>query len=541
MRSDEPMPIEDEARLLRTAPSSNPDGLDLAVEEARAMSREDCARLFGLASLDEVPLVGPGFLDQAPRGCRWYVRFRPAPKNPTPKGRKLDSFELVVKAPPRAASGAGGGMVGNPKRIGLENKDADAARLEALVFLARKQGRRRRATNWPIERIQSLLCRDVLETYVDRYLADPPEGVAEDPVAFKTRTTYRYEIRAFQRAFPELEVGDLGDWIAKEYASRAPDRTAMSRSSDLYTVRRSLKEALKFMGVPPTYNLHYKIGDPGMLPKQAWTPGEYDRLCAAADGWLFNPDGSPKMMPGPGNPVQARRSGNWSRRSREAWRRAIGFLPYTGSRHGRLPPTRWVPPEAEPKDGRPLPDRPWIEVAATKIVYHRDGETRYHGNKRRGPVIVPDEFAPTVRAWFEADRAKGFEFVFHKPDGSRYAGTHLSKETFKQIVEDAGLDANRIPHHLKDLAVEWADEAGMDRNTLAVHTDTTARTIARKYGDPRRTAKMLEAAEGMKQTAWRERGRRKADVVKLFDGAPDGRAGGSAPARRPGAGRRTSG
>jgi hypothetical protein len=126
-----------------------------------------------------VPLVGRGHLEHAPRECEWYLRVRPAPKNPGPKDRKQDGYELVVKAPQRALPEAGGEIAVNPKRIGLAGKDADAARLEALVFLARKSGRKRRATNWPIERIQSLLAFDVLEKYVDTFLADKPKGVAE--------------------------------------------------------------------------------------------------------------------------------------------------------------------------------------------------------------------------------------------------------------------------------------------------------------------------------------------------------------------------
>jgi hypothetical protein len=29
----------------------------------------------------------------------------------------------------------------------------------------------------------------------------------------------------------------------------------------------------------------------------AWTPEHYDRLYAAADGWLFQADGTPKRYP----------------------------------------------------------------------------------------------------------------------------------------------------------------------------------------------------------------------------------------------------
>jgi hypothetical protein len=538
------MATEDDARLLRTAPSSNPDGLDLTVEEARAMSAEELERLFGFASLDDVPLVGPGHLKRAPRECAWYARFRPKPKNSEPKARKTDAYELVVKVPQRGRNGAGpdaGGADVNPKRIGLDAKEPDAARLEALVYLARKQGRRRRATNWPIERIQSLLCFDLCQKYIAVYLADPPEGVVENPSKKSTRLTYRSEVRAFQAAFPELEVGDIGDWIGAEYDRRAAHRRPHSRSLDLRTAKRALKQGLILVGVPPTYALDFSVPAVKMPQKTAWTPEEYDRLRAAAAGWLFHADGTPKMVPGPDSPVQERRS-DYSVLSREAWRRAIAFLPYTGSRGGRLPPTRWVPPEVEPKDGEPLKDRPWIEIAELEIVFHRDGEARYDGNKRRRPNIIPEEFAPTVRGWFEADMARGYEFVFHKPDGSRYAGRRLEKETFAQIVQDAGLGKRRIPHHLKDLCVQWADEARIDRNTLAVHADTDARTLARKYGDPLRMAQLKEAAEEMKQAAWRERGRRKAKVAELFErGRDEQGAGEQGPARRRRAGKGTTG
>ncbi len=524
------MSFGDQARLPRSAPSTNPDGLDLSVAEARAMSREEFRSVFGLASLEDVPLVAPGFLAHPPRGCEWYVRWRPAPKNPGPKDRKVASYELVVKAPQRAVAQAGGGIVVNPKRIGLDAKEADAARLEALVFLARKSGRRRRATTWPIERIQSLLCVDLLEKYIAVYLPKPPQGVSEDSAPYRTKATYRYKIRAFQKAFPELEVGDVDDWIVEEYGRRANERSRMSRTSDLHTAKRSLNKALTLIGVPPTYKVHFRIPDPGMLPKTAWTPEEYDRLCAAADGWLFNADGTPKLG----------EDGRQQRRTRsvlcrEAWRRAILFLPYTTSRHGRLPLTRWVPPETRPLDGKALKDRPWIEVTDEEIVYHRDGEARSDSNKGCRANKIPTEFEPLVRAWYAADLARGYEFVFHQSDGSRYAGTHLCKETFKSIVRDAGLDESRIPHHLKDLSVEWSDDAGMDRDTLAAHADTTARTLGQKYGDPQRTAKLQKAAEEMTQTAWRKRGQRKAKVAKLFD---RGRGGPAPAAASPGRRRR---
>ena len=515
------MPTDHDASDMRTAPSTTTDGLDLTVEEAREMPAEEFCRVFGLRSLDDVPLVAPGHLTRAPRPCEWYVRHRPADKDPGPKGRKTPGYELVVKVPQHAAPEAGGAMCVNPRHIGLQAKDAGGARLEALVFLARKSGRRRRATNWPIERIQGLLVRDVLEVYMKVFIRVPLEGEdkLEDAVKIKVRRTYGNSIKAFIAALPELEVGDVVDGLLEKYLAYRSNRKLSTRLRDLYTVRRSLKLGLQELGVPPTYNVHFRIPDPGMTPKAVWTVDEYDRLRAAADGYLFEPGGAPKMVPGPDGPVQMRRMDSWTWESRGAWRRAIPFLAYTASRHGRLARTRWVPPEAEPMDGKRLPklDRPWLEVLDDGIFYHRDGEARCDSNKRRGGNMIPKEFEPTVRAWYEADLARGYEFVFHKRDGSRYSsGRELCRGTFKHIVEDAGIDPDRVPHHLKDLAVDWSDEAGVDRDTLAVHADTTAGTLNRKYGSPRRTALLERAAAEITQDAWRVRGTRKANVTKLF-------------------------
>lgn len=518
------MPVQDD-RALRTAPPTNIDGYDLTVGQVLAMAPREFERTFGLGltCLADVPTVQRGvFLDRAPKGCGWYVRYCAPPENPGKKDRKEPAFDLVVKAPQRALPEAGGGIAVAPRIIRLKAKDADAARLEALVFLARKQGRTRRATDWPIGAIQALLVADVLRKYKAECLAAPPDGVEE---ANSTRRTYALSIDAFCKALPELEVGDVNDALVARYLACPVRRSETSKLTDLYTVRRSLKIGLGLLGVPPTYNAHFRIPDKGMLPKVPWTPEEFDRLRAAADGYVFNPDGTPAMARSPLGPVQLRRSDRWVLPGREAWRRAIPFKAYLATRHGRLPITRWVPPEVEPQ-GRKLPkhDRPWIEVTGHGIYYHRDGEVHHDGGKRRGGNKVPAEFEAEVRAWYEADLANGYEWVFHKRDGSPYNDTHLCKETFRNIVKDAGIDPSRIPHHLKDLAVEWSDESGMDRDTLAAHADTTARTLGRTYGDPRREALKEKAAMQMTQGPWRERGERKANVARLFREAAGKRA-----------------
>ncbi|MGT2502702.1 hypothetical protein ACVOMS_21400 [Bradyrhizobium guangxiense] len=129
------------------------------------------------------------------------------------------------------------------------------------------------------------------------------------------------------------------------------------------------------------------------------------------------------------------------------------------------------------------------------MLYHRDGEARHDGNKRRRGNRIPTAFEPQVRAWYEEDRAAGHEFVFHRRDGARYGGRSLGRATFKRIVEDAAVEMARVPHHFKDLFVQLADEAGMERDVAAAHADTTAKTLGRKYGEPVRTAFLDRAAE----------------------------------------------
>lgn len=525
-RGREPKPTADDARLLRIGPSTNPDGLDLTVAEFNALSVELRQRTFGVSGLGEVPLVGKGHpLDRAPGGCRWYVRFEAAPKEPGEKGRKQDRYVLVVKA---MRTAEGGAALASKVHV-LEAKEAEAALLEALVFLARKSGRRIRMSSWPVERIESLSCRDLLERYRKQNLGPRPDGKEDAHRKKKTRRTYDQAVRAFQRAFPEKEIGDLKDHsLAREYEVRT-GRPATSRYADLKTVRMCLNGQLAADGALYAVKLHNpKVG---RLKKTAWTVDEYDRLLKAAEGFVFEPGGAPKMVDGPDGPVQMRRPAH----NRVAWRRAIEFLPYTASRHGRLPLTRWVPPEVEPTDGLPLPkdDRPWIEVTGEGIFYHRDGEVDHASNKGRKGNMIPAQLAPDVLAWLEADIAENRQFVFHRCDGQRYRGPKLGWQTFKWIVRDAGIVGRRIPHHLKDLAKEWAEAAKLRLEAFAEHADTSAETLSETYGDALRAALLQEAAEELTQDAWRAKGSRRTAIAERFAaGRTQAAESGPGPVRR---------
>lgn len=510
------MPIEIEAHLPPLAPSTSMDGLDLTVEQARSMSPELFTRTFSCACLDDVPTVGPGFLPRRPPHSPWYVRFRPKPADPGKKDRKTDIWELVV---PRDGGAA-------PDITTLKAKDAAGAGLEALIIIARAQGKTIRASTWPIERIEGLRCFDLLQKYLEVDLAKPKHK-KEVKKQRLHRNTYSAALQAFQAAFPTLEIGDCKDRIDQLFEERT-GHAPTSRYASLKTVAMALNTILERIGVAD-YRVEFVNPDPGPLQKSGWTPDEYDRLRAGAEGWRHHPGGAPMMIAGPHGPVQARRK---SILNRKAWSRMIPTLAYSVSRNGQIHLARWVPGWVEPagRGFEPGEERPWLEVLPDCIVFHRDGEQRYDGNKKHGWNFVPKEFEPFVRACHAEDMAAGIEWVFHKADGERY-GERLPSYTFRNIVADAGLPEGTHAHELKDLAVQWARAACVPDATFAKHADTSQRTIERTYGPSRNVDVLESAAELITQTAWREKEERRAAQVESFAQSRDGARASAAAAR----------
>ncbi|MBJ7405432.1 MAG: hypothetical protein JHD07_19845 [Bradyrhizobium sp.] len=552
------MPVGFEDMLPPLAPSVALDGLDLTPAEIRALSSETFVRVFTLPSFDHVPVVGPGFLRRRPPGAEWWLRFRAKPKSekgpespsadPTErsKDRQSDSWLLVFKAPVYAPPEAGGGVAISPDTMTLKAKDVEGAKAEALIMIARGQRKTIRATTWPIERIERLNCKEMLQAYLDVDLKKPEirqkkkgeiprrrgkarkstEGATEVPedevkankAERKLWRTYRAAIEAFQDAFPTLEIGDCKGRIDMRIDQAFEERALLepsSRFAYLKTVQMALNAILERKGVPETYRVKFANKDPGPLVKPNWTLAEYDRLMASSRGWCHHPGGAPKMVDIAGCRTQLRRLA--AIRHRKAWSRMIPFLAYSVSRNGQIHLTRWVPGSEEP-GGRQFArgeERPWLEVLDDCIVFHRDGNERYDGNKRHGWNFVPKEFEPEVRRWYEEDMAAGIEWVFHKPDGERY-GECLPSWTFRQIVADAGLPKGTTAHSLKDLAMAWADAAGVPRPVISEHADTSEKTIDRNYGPTRKVDVLETARDTISQKPWRAKEERRAAQVADF-------------------------
>ena len=375
-------------------------------------------RAFTLACLDDVPVVGRGHLKRRPHGADWWLRLIAAPDDPGPKDKKTNSWQLVFRSPVLAPPKSGGGVGIAPGTMTLKARDLSGAKTEALILIARAQGKTIRASTWPIERIERLRCRDLLQKYLDLDLRKPKDR-KETRAENKHRRTYSAALKAFQRAFPTLELGDCNGRIDRLFEERT-GHTPRSRHAELRTVKMALLEILRRMGVKD-YKVAFVNKYPGRLKKVVWTPADFDRLLElgsrlAAPSRRHAGDDPRPARPGPGaeaaRPPQGLAEGD-----------PVSDVFHEPQRPDLSDAARWVGPEVEPA-GRPLPksgeERPWLEVLDDRIVFHRDGEERYDGNKRHGPNIVPREFEPSVREWYAQDMAAGLEWVFHKLDGERY-------------------------------------------------------------------------------------------------------------------------
>jgi len=562
------MPTGIEHVLPPLAPSAALDGLGLSAAEMRALDPETFTRAFTVPSMDHVPVVGDGFLGRRPPGASWWLRFRakpatkevtgdpaaePGPKEGPKKGpekrkkdRKSDAWQLVFNSPVYAPPEAGGGVAFAPGPITLKAKNLEDAKAEALNMIARAQGKTIRATTWPIERIERLNCKAMLQAYLDVDLKKPrirkrkkgeipnkrrkakkaTENATEASEAEVKATkaerklwnAYRAAIEAFRDAFPTLEIGDCKGRVDMRIDEAFETRALLepsSRYAYLKTVQMALNTILERLGVPEAHRVKFANKDPGPLVKPNWTAAEYDRLMASSKGWCHHPGGAPKMVDTAGCRTQSRRLRSIARR--KAWSRMIPFLAYSVSRNGQIHLTRWVHGSEEP-GGRKFArgeERPWLEVLDDFIIFHRDGNERYDGNKRHGWNFVPKEFEPEVRRWYEDDMAAGIEWVFHKPDGERY-GECLPSYTFRQIVADAGLPKGTTAHSLKDLAVAWSDAAAVPRSVLSEHSDTSEETINRNYGPSRKVDVLETARDTISQEPWREKEERRAAQATDF-------------------------
>jgi hypothetical protein len=494
----------DEARGSRAPRTRAVDGLDhLTVPQARALHPSEFERLFEVRRLEDVPVVGPGYLPRAPKEALWYLRLR------LPGGdRKRTAVERVTKRPKEQ----------NPGRTALtasgdDQDGVDRARLEALVKVAREEGRGRRGSTMSRIEVENMPAAEVIEAYVDEFLQPPPPGEPETEAHKKSRTTYACAIKAFKKAFAGYRIGDFTGNVQATYAERRPDRWPITRGNDLNFGKMALNHGLEVLGID-WYRVKFKVRKAPRTDKPKWDPKEYDRLKDASLGFVHRADGGPVMVgDGKRGRVRMRRKAR-SVADRGAWSRAIPFQAETGGRSGLLAATTWTDPTG-----------PWIAFVGKDVIFFRKGWLGPQDSPKRGdPVIVPEPLATEMRGWRKKDIAAGIDHPFHRADGTPYS-RRLDRKTFQSIVEDAGISRKVTPHDLKSLCVEMADALGVSRHALSQHVSTTPETLEERYGPEADWAALKDVAQKLSdKSAWRklnaELGALRAQIERARAGAP---------------------
>jgi hypothetical protein len=473
---------EDLDRYFGALPAAAADGLGMSLDEARRFEAEhprEFRRIFGVARLGDVPVVGCDGVERAPRGGAWYIRRRPAGAD-----RRRDVMELIEPRP----------TAESPRRTSLrvEPGDPDAARLAALVVRARRGGRRRRGSTWSVEDIEALPAREAIRAWAEVNLLPPADPEEESYGSRRRRGGYAAFLRAFVAAFPDIEIGDIHKDIRVEYARRRPERAAASRVGDLLLAKRAINDGLRVMGIK-NYKVEFDIGRHPRREKSPWKPEWYDRLLRAADGYVFAADGTPVMDDDGRGGVAQRRLPEVRTRHWKAWRRAIRLLGWTGTRSGIPTGVTWTDPTG-----------PWIDVE-TGIFYRKGVDDPQESPKRGDPVLLPEPLALEVMAWWEDDARHGIDHVFHQFDGRPYKGRRLNHEAFNAIVANAGIPERVWPHRLKSLTYEILSAANLPRTAIAEFLSTTPETLRRHYGPEVDMAAMERAARALGDGSdWRE-------------------------------------
>ncbi|TXM65377.1 tyrosine-type recombinase/integrase [Methylobacterium sp. WL12] len=190
-------------------------------------------------------------------------------------------------------------------------------------------------------------------------------------------------------------------------------------------------------------------------PHPDWlTLREYDRLLKAAQGWDWTSSllasREPVWERVPGWHLDAEDASDHLERFCE-----IGF--YSATRAAAILDQRWT---------RTL-DHGWMDLNG--VTMHRSGPRVPKTRKRQPPCRIHDKLLPRLRAWREADLARGIEFVVHEN------GAELQRISrgFAAAARRAGLDRRDIDGTMRigNLAAE--DDIGMPTPHVLRHSRVT--------------------------------------------------------------------
>jgi integrase len=312
---------------------------------------------------------------------------------------------------------------------------------------------------------ESRLVADVLHDYAVLIAARH----AARELSQKGFENYCDEIKRLVPVIDGQRVGDLthahGKALAATLAaSYGPGVVART----MHALRRAVEEVLSTPRRP--YVAAFQPPRVPKTPRRSFTTEEMLRVpLAAENNWIWDAeanDWKTAVDPETGLTV---RVGRPAHVADMAWGFARFFVVghVFGSRRAINWAFKWV------DDGGPFID-------VVEGICHRLGKAE-QGNdvKPRGSCPIPQAYLPMFKAWREADRAAGIDYVVHNWAGEPMR--YLYRPAWEGLLEAAGAQ-KLTPHALKHTCVDVLRRSGCSAESAAAYLYTDPETLRAYYG-----------------------------------------------------------
>ncbi len=206
---------------------------------------------------------------------------------------------------------------------------------------------------------------------------------------------------------------------------------------------------------------------PKSRPREEWlTYDEVARLLLACRGRRWDHETDDWIRDDRGRVVV---EDQYTRRRRAGIARFILLAVWTGTRHDAVLRMRWTKNDTAGYVSKDL-----------KTLFRR-GDRETNSSKSRTPCRIPAPLAAHVRRWRNNDARRDLLNIVHQQNGTGYS-SYISW-TFKKIVEEAGLDHERITiHTLRHTCAQWMKNEGVPIWVAADYLAMSVKTLEKVYG-----------------------------------------------------------
>lgn len=309
---------------------------------------------------------------------------------------------------------------------------------------------------------------DVLNFYADH--KDPgPAATPREKDLYDRSLIY---VEHLLRFFGTRPISDIRAAICRDYvrwrthegpaAPEWPERRARKVSDQ--TARRELvvlSAAINHYHAEFTLDMVPAVTLPAMAPtnRRGLEHREAAALLAGALGFYRGDTGRIIRRP------------KSTRTQRKRTARLIIIALYSGSRHGAIRESSWLP----------RMDGPWIDV--DRGILHRRGIAEKETDKRRPPARIPPRLLAHLRRWREADLAAGRQWVI-SVGAEKIAGKvrkgWIGARTDGRTMCDT-LPASATPHWLRHTAGTWLAQGGASVREGADYLGMSEEVFERVY------------------------------------------------------------